>query len=236
MTLKIGRTAPGIVTEGEIDQYAETNIYKLYYAKYMRASSRDSYLDVETSYTNSDVAGKYFDLETFLTDLSMGHLFKAGAISSHDIANGTIVNEDIADSTIMKAKLSSAVRTSLSLADTAVQSGANISIFNNDAGFITKSVNDLTNYYTKSETYSRNEIANLDSLNYYYTFRMDERVEVIEFAKELRSNKKEMSSLDFMLIKSSSDLQINLIKAEDPLTFSAKTRDDSLGLMEVCHA
>ena len=73
-------------------------------------------------------------------------------------------------------------------------------------------------------------------LNYYYTFRVDERVEAIEFAKELRSNKKEMSSLDFMPIKSSSDLRINLIKAEDPLTFSAKTRDDSLVLMEVCHA
>ena len=72
--------------------------------------------------------------------------------------------------------------------------------------------------------------------NYYYTFRVDERVEAIEFAEELRSNKKEMSSLDFMPIKSSSDLRINLIKAEDPLTFSAKTRDDSLVLMEVCHA
>ena len=72
--------------------------------------------------------------------------------------------------------------------------------------------------------------------NYYYTFRVDERVEAIEFAKELRSNKKEMSSLDFMPIKSSSDLRINLIKAEDPLTFSAKTRDDSLDLREVCHA
>ena len=69
--------------------------------------------------------------------------------------------------------------------------------------------------------------------NYYYTFRVDERVEAIEFAEELRSDKKEMSSLDFMPIKSSSDLRINLIKAEDPLTFSAKTRDDSLVLMEV---
>ena len=75
-----------------------------------------------------------------------------------------------------------------------------------------------------------------DALNYYYTFRENERYEAIEFAKELRSNKKEMSSLDFMPIKSSSDLRINLIKAEDPLTFSAKTRDDSLVLMEVCHA
>ena len=89
---------------------------------------------------------------------------------------------------------------------------------------------DLSNYYTKQE------VNNIQSLNYYYTFRVDERVEVIEFEEELRSNKKEMSSLDFMLIKSSSDLRINLIKAEDPLTFSTKTRDDSLVLMEVCHA
>ena len=72
--------------------------------------------------------------------------------------------------------------------------------------------------------------------NYYYTFRVDEISEHTEFTEELISNKKEMSSLDFMPIKSSSDLRINLIKAEDPLTFSTKTRDDSLDLMEVCHA
>ena len=79
-------------------------------------------------------------------------------------------------------------------------------------------------------------VKDIQSLNYYYTFRVDERIETIEFTKELRNNKKEMSSLDFMPIKSSSDLRINLIKAEDPLTFSTKTRDDSLVLMEVCHA
>jgi len=82
--------------------------------------------------------------------------------------------------------------------------------------------------YTKAQTDAL--------LNYYYTFRVDKRDEVIEFTKELKGNEKEMSSLDFMPIKSSSDLQINLIKAEDPLTFSTKTRDDSLVLMEVCHA
>jgi hypothetical protein len=37
----------------------------------------------------------------------------------------------------------------------------NISAFNNDAGFITKSVNDLTNYYLKSETYTKAEVAAL---------------------------------------------------------------------------
>ena len=91
-------------------------------------------------------------------------------------------------------------------------------------------------YIKKTYSVAENLQALDDSLNYYYTFRVDEMVEVIEFAKELRSNKKEMSSLDFMPIKSSSDLRINLIKAEDPLTFSAKTRDDSLVLMEVYHA
>ena len=59
----------------------------------------------------------------------------------------------------------------------------------NGAGFITKSVSDLTNYYTKSETYSRNEIANLDSLNYYYTFRNDKTIETAEFALFLDNEK-----------------------------------------------
>lgn len=31
----------------------------------------------------------------------------------------------------------------------------------NDSGFITKAVNDLTNYYKKSETYTKTEVDNL---------------------------------------------------------------------------
>ena len=42
---------------------------------------------------------------------------------------------------------------------TAVQPWDNISTLTNDAGFITKAVNDLTNYYTKSETYTKSEVA-----------------------------------------------------------------------------
>lgn len=34
----------------------------------------------------------------------------------------------------------------------------NISAFNNDSGYITKAVNDLTNYYKKSETYTQSEV------------------------------------------------------------------------------
>lgn len=37
----------------------------------------------------------------------------------------------------------------------------NVSAFNNDAGYITKSVNDLVNYYLKSEVYTKAEVANL---------------------------------------------------------------------------
>lgn len=37
----------------------------------------------------------------------------------------------------------------------------NISSFNNDAGYITKSVDDLVSYYLKSETYTKTEVANL---------------------------------------------------------------------------
>lgn len=43
---------------------------------------------------------------------------------------------------------------------TAVQPWNNITVLTNNAGYITKAVNDLTNYYTKSETYTRTEIDN----------------------------------------------------------------------------
>ena len=42
---------------------------------------------------------------------------------------------------------------------TAVQPWDNISTLNNDSGFITKAVSDLTNYYTKNETYTKSEVA-----------------------------------------------------------------------------
>jgi len=42
---------------------------------------------------------------------------------------------------------------------TAVQPWDNISTLNNDSGFITKAVSDLTNYYTKSEVYTKAEVA-----------------------------------------------------------------------------
>ena len=42
---------------------------------------------------------------------------------------------------------------------TAVQPNDNVSSLTNDAGYITKAVNDLTNYYTKSETYTKSEVA-----------------------------------------------------------------------------
>ena len=37
----------------------------------------------------------------------------------------------------------------------------NLSEFTNDAGFITKTVNDLSNYYAKTNTYSKNEVNSL---------------------------------------------------------------------------
>lgn len=42
---------------------------------------------------------------------------------------------------------------------TAVQPWDNISTLTNDSGFITKAVSDLTNYYTKSEVYTKAEVA-----------------------------------------------------------------------------
>lgn len=53
----------------------------------------------------------------------------------------------------------STIRSWAALWATALQSGDNISELTNDAGFITKAVSDLTNYYTKSETYTKSEVA-----------------------------------------------------------------------------
>jgi hypothetical protein len=44
-------------------------------------------------------------------------------------------------------------------ANSAVQPLDNVSTLTNDAGYITKAVSDLTNYYTKSETYTKQEVA-----------------------------------------------------------------------------
>ena len=116
-------------------------------------------------------------------------------------------------------------------------------------------------YIKKSDTNSIT--ANLSALdyalyNYYYTFRDDKTVEVIEFAKELKK------TFPVILRSAEHDVRISAQSAaridtglksgdrhvaslltmtnqgvnvsEAPLTFSAKTRDDSLGLMEVRHA
>ena len=47
------------------------------------------------------------------------------------------------------------------LASTAIQPNDNITLLNNNAGFITNAVNDLTNYYLKSETYTKTEVQQL---------------------------------------------------------------------------
>ena len=53
------------------------------------------------------------------------------------------------------------IRTWAGKGATAVQPLDNVSTLTNDAWYITKSVNDLTNYYTKSETYTKSEVADL---------------------------------------------------------------------------
>ena len=47
------------------------------------------------------------------------------------------------------------------LANTALQPNDNITLLNNNAGFITNTVNNLTNYYLKSETYTKTEVQQL---------------------------------------------------------------------------
>ena len=55
----------------------------------------------------------------------------------------------------------STIRSGAALGATSVQPLDNITTLTNNAGYITKSVNNLDNYYKKSETYTRAEIENL---------------------------------------------------------------------------
>ena len=50
------------------------------------------------------------------------------------------------------------IRTGAAKWMTALQPGDNVSLLNNDAGYITKAVSDLTNYYNKNETYTKTEV------------------------------------------------------------------------------
>lgn len=54
----------------------------------------------------------------------------------------------------------STIRSWASAWATAVQPNDNVSSLTNDAWYITKAVNDLTNYYTKTETYTKTEVDN----------------------------------------------------------------------------
>ena len=49
------------------------------------------------------------------------------------------------------------------LAESALQPNNNITLLNNNAGYITNAVNNLANYYLKSETYTKTEVQNLIS-------------------------------------------------------------------------
>ena len=76
--------------------------------------------------------------------------------------------KDLADSTSLRTTWSwkqdaisdlSTIRSGAAAWATAVQPNDNISSLTNDAWYITKAVSDLTNYYTKSETYTKSEVA-----------------------------------------------------------------------------
>ena len=76
--------------------------------------------------------------------------------------------KDLADSTSLRTTWSwkqdaisdlSTIRSGAAAWATAVQPNDNVSSLTNDAWYITKAVSDLTNYYTKSETYTKSEVA-----------------------------------------------------------------------------
>ena len=190
-TMAMPSDAAGIAVEGELDVYGEGGIYQYYYAKYTRSSARFNYLDVQTSYGSTGTNGPYFDLETFLTDLSAGRLFVSGAITTHDIKTGAVTDDKIASgitaskitqdasyrfvsdtekatwngySTTIAGKADSATTLSgYGITDAYTKNQVDNLISQAGGGSV-----DLSDYYTKSEIYNKTEIENIQSLNNYY--------------------------------------------------------------------
>lgn len=78
--------------------------------------------------------------------------------------NGTTISATDTDTTYSAGTGLSLTGTTFSVDGTiALKSEipTNVSSLNNDAGYITSAVNDLTNYYTKTETYTQNEVNGL---------------------------------------------------------------------------
>ena len=115
----------GIAVEGELDGYDEASIYSYYYAKYRRSNGRSNFLDVQTS------DGAYFDLETFLVDLSEGRLFVSGAITTHDIRTGAVTSVEIASNTITSNEIANGAIT-----DAKIASGITASKITQNASYL----------------------------------------------------------------------------------------------------
>ena len=115
----------GIAVEGELDGYDEASIYSYYYAKYRRSNGRSNFLDVQTS------DGAYFDLETFLVDLSEGRLFVHGAITTHDIRTGAVTSNEIARDTITTTEIANGAVT-----DAKIASGITASKITQNASYL----------------------------------------------------------------------------------------------------
>ena len=73
--------------------------------------------------------------------------------------NGTVYGQDSGDINVQ----SNQNETTISSDAYIKNKPSNISVFINDSGFITKAVNDLTNYYNKTNNYSKTEIDNIIS-------------------------------------------------------------------------
>jgi hypothetical protein len=83
------------------------------------------------------------------------------AVTGVKISNNTITNDKLVDSTITSVKLSSGVNDSLSLADSSLQPGDDISELNNDSGFLTEVTESDVTQFESALTITESQISDL---------------------------------------------------------------------------
>jgi len=106
----------------------------------------------------------------FMTPAERTNLWNQSWVNTGDQSASDFDIKDLADTTNLRSTWSwkqdaisdlATIRSWASAWATAVQPNDNVSTLTNDAWYITNAVSDLTNYYTKTQTYTKAEVDNL---------------------------------------------------------------------------
>jgi len=115
-------------------------------------------LDNKIDDVNSDLSGDISTLNTNIQNEATTRAENDSLLQGDINTLNTNLSAEINNRTTADSGLQTQINSVKQTADSAIQPNDNITLLNNNAGFITNAVNNLTNYYLKSETYTKTEV------------------------------------------------------------------------------